>query len=114
MIAAPLLGVALGLFQPAGDWASSIGDPESRAAMKLCLPALSARAGGEVASINLMSLAHSGSRTVLRGQMRILLRPAPPRPGEMAPMHIVNARFAFQCRLKGSKVVGTRITPLRD
>src|SRR5436309_1780660 len=108
MIAALLLGSAL--VHPAADLESSIQDPGRREEMRLCVPALSERAGGEVVSIKVTNATHSGKRTMLRGEMRVLLRPPPPRPGEMAPLHIINAHFAYQCWLKGSKVVRTRLS----
>ena len=112
MIAVLLLGSMLS--QPAADWESSIQDPGRREAMRLCVPALAARARGEVASVNLISVARSARRTVMRGQMGVLQHPPPPKPGEMAPMHIVNARFAFRCWLSGSRAVRIRVTALRD
>jgi hypothetical protein len=110
MFAASLLGSALALVQPVADWESSIQDPGRREAMRLCVPSLSARAKGEVTSVNIARETRSGSRTVLEGQMRVLLRPSSAGPGEMAPMHIINARFTFRCSLRGSRVVGARVS----
>jgi hypothetical protein len=108
-----LLGWTLASAQPVGDVATTVQDPNDRQAA-LCVPALSARAGGEVASISVSGAKRSGSRADLRGEMNVLQRPPPPPPGEMAPPHVINTRFAYRCWLDGSRVVRVQIRPLRN
>ena len=98
MMTAVLLGWTLASTHPAGDVATTVQDPKDRQ-VALCMAALSARAGGEVVSISVSGAKRFGSRAILRGEMRVLQRPSPARPGEMAPVHIINARFAYRCWL---------------
>jgi hypothetical protein len=104
MMTAILLAWLLSPIAPAGDLGTTIRSPRDRQAAMLCIPALAARARGEVASISVSSARRSGSHLYLRGEMRVLRRPPPPRPGEMAPAHIINAHLAYQCWLSGSTV----------
>jgi hypothetical protein len=108
-----LLGWTLASAQPVRDVATTVQDAKDRQAA-LCVSALSARAGGEVASISVSGVKRFGSRADLRGEMNVFQRPPPPSPGEMAPPHVINARFAYRCWLDASRVIRVQIRPLRN
>jgi hypothetical protein len=111
-MSAVLLGWTLASAQPVRDVATTVQEPKTRQAA-LCVPALSARTGGAVASISVSGAKRFGSRADLRGEMNVLQRPPPP-PGEMAPPYVINARFAYRCWLDGSRVIRAQVRPLRN
>src|SRR5258706_11675096 len=81
MMTAVLLGWTLASAQPAGDVATTIQDPKDRQAA-LCVPALSAGAGGQVASISVSRAKPLRPRTIPPGGKTVLQRPPPPPPCE--------------------------------
>lgn len=96
---------------PQIDPAAGISDVANRRAAVACESALGSAAGGELQSISVKSASRTGSRTVLKGTIRVFLKPAPPPPGELSAPHIINARMHYQCRIAGDNVVKATVTP---
>lgn len=102
-----ILLLALGVVAAAApsDPAAGIADAATRQAAMACESALGTAAGGELQAIAVESLRRSPTRTVLKGTIRVLLRPPPAPPGELSAAHVINAKMGYQCTLSGPKVV---------
>lgn len=90
----------------------AIAARSSRTAAQRCAPLLVRKAGGTLNSIDVSRIARSGGRTTISGTMRLFLRPPPPAPGEMSPMHVINARFAYHCSLSGNRPMRATVKQL--
>jgi hypothetical protein len=93
------------------DPAAAILDPVRREAAGLCEPALAQEANGTVESIRVESSKRSGRQMTLSGDIQVFQKAAPPRPGELAPHHVISANFAFRCMICGHKVVKATVIP---
>ena len=104
----PIIGHAAG-----EDAYSAIASPAARLVARRCGPTLERRAGGTLSAIEVSRTSRSGTRTTISGTMRALLRPKPAAAGEMTPMHIVAARFAFRCTVSGTHVRRATVSRLK-
>lgn len=91
---------------------TAIVSPASKLAAQRCAPLLERRARGELSTIDVSSRTRSGSRTTIRGVMRAFVRPAAAAPGEMTPMHVINAPFSFRCTLSKARPIVARVSRL--
>ena len=91
---------------------AAIASSASRNAARRCAPLLERQVGGTLSAIQVSSRAQGRSRTVIRGTIRVFLRPLAAPPGEATPAHIVNARFAYRCTLSGVGKAHATVTRL--
>jgi hypothetical protein len=92
---------------------SQIADPAHRQAAQQCQAGLARKGGGEVSDLAVTGYHRIGRRITVKGTMSVLKRPVA-RPGEMAPDHVLNLRYAWQCRLNGRAAPRIGISPLAD
>lgn len=97
----------------AGDPSQTIANPVHRLAAQQCLAGLARKVKGEVADITVVDFHTAARQTTLKGEISVLQRPAV-RAGEMTPTHVLNVRYAYECRLRGRVVLRTKVSPLRD
>jgi hypothetical protein len=73
----------------------------SRARAELqCRTAIASKVKAEVSELSVGNYRKIGRTTILNGTVTALQRPVT-RPGEMAPMHIINLRYYYHCRWGG-------------
>ena len=101
MTAGPIIGHAAN--DDPFDQASPL---KARSQLRLCRPLLEHSVGGTLSAIAVSKVRHSGSRTSIAGVARAFLRARPAPPGQMSPMHVINARFSYVCHFRGQ-------TPIR-
>ncbi|MEA3002868.1 MAG: hypothetical protein QOH81_1656 [Sphingomonadales bacterium] len=95
----------------AADPSQSIANPAHRRAAQQCQASLARKGGGEVSNLTVVEFHQIGGKTLLKGTMNVLQRPAS-RPGEMTPTHIIAMRYSYECRLRGRAAPRVNIAPL--
>jgi hypothetical protein len=97
----------------AGDPLQAIANPVHRVAAQQCQTGLARKVKGEISIVTVVEFHAAGGQTTLKGAISVLQRP-PVKPGEMTPTHVLNLRYAYECRLRSGSVTRTKVSILRN